>query len=32
MLKEAKANELSKNDGLKKDLDRVLEDNRKLER
>jgi len=31
-LKEAKATELGKNDGLKKDLDRVLEENRKLER
>jgi hypothetical protein len=32
MLKEAKANEISKSDTIKKDLDRVLEDNRKLER
>lgn len=32
MLKEAKANEISKSDIIKKDLDRVLEDNRKLER
>lgn len=32
MLKEAKANEISKSDTIKKDLDRVLDDNRKLER
>ena len=32
MLKEAKATELGKSDTMKKDLDRVLEDNRKLER
>jgi hypothetical protein len=32
VLKETKANELSKNDNMKKDMDRVLEDNRKLER
>lgn len=31
-MKEAKANEITKNDSIKKDLDRVLDDNRKLER
>ena len=31
-LKEAKANELNKNDGLKRDMDRVMDENRKLER
>ena len=31
-LKEAKANELNKNEGIKRDMDRVMEENRKLER
>lgn len=31
-LKEAKANESGKNDVLRKDMDRLVEDNRKLER
>lgn len=31
-LKEAKANEMNKNEGLRKDMDRVMEENRKLER
>lgn len=31
-LKEAKANEISKSDTLRKDMDRLLEENRKLER
>ena len=31
-LKEAKINESSKNDNLKKDMDRLMEENRKLER
>lgn len=32
MLKESKATEITKTETIKKDLDRVLEDNRKLER
>jgi hypothetical protein len=31
-LKEAKVTELSKSDNLKKDMDRMIEENRKLER
>jgi hypothetical protein len=31
-LKEAKVTEVSKNDNLRKDMDRLIEENRKLER
>ena len=31
-LKEEKANELNKNEGIKRDMDRVMEEDRKLER